>query len=321
MNDATSVLVDTWRELRDRVEAALERYLAELRPDCPERLREAMGYSLLAGGKRLRPLLVILACEACGGRREAALPAACAIEMIHTYSLIHDDLPAMDDDELRRGRPTNHKVFGEAMAILAGDGLLTLAFEVLARDVKPPEVAAACCAELASAAGAEGMVGGQVADLEAEQFGPTDRSAEAAEWIGPSHRAEVAEPEPSPVPVSPSRELERLEAIHRRKTGRLLACALTLGARIAQAPPEMRDRLENYGRCLGLAFQITDDLLDILGDASKIGKKVQKDAGHGKLTYPGLLGVDESRARARALIEEACRWIAPLGEGGRRLDA
>src|SRR5688572_9269074 len=160
-------LDELWRGLRERIESRLGEYLQPL-PDCPPKLRDAMAYSLEAGGKRLRPVLVLLACDACGGDPEAALPAACALEMIHTYSLVHDDLPAMDDDDLRRGRPTNHKVFGEAQAILAGDGLLTLAFEVLARDIQPPAVAAKCCAELARAAGAVGMVGGQSDDISGE---------------------------------------------------------------------------------------------------------------------------------------------------------
>ena len=173
--------------LRERVHARLENYVsAAFTPgasggnrsrDCPDALREAMAYSLLAGGKRLRPVLVLLACEACGGSIEAALPAACAIEMIHTYSLIHDDLPAMDDDDYRRGRLTNHKVFGEALAILAGDALLTLAFEVIARDTQPASVAAACCADLASAAGWCGMVAGQVADIEGENREGVDRKS------------------------------------------------------------------------------------------------------------------------------------------------
>jgi geranylgeranyl diphosphate synthase type II len=248
-----------------------------------------MAYSLLAGGKRFRPLLVLLACEACGGETEAALPAACAIEMIHTYSLIHDDLPAMDDDDLRRGRPTNHVVYGEALAILAGDGLLTLAFEIVARDIQPASAAAACCADLARAAGMAGMVGGQVADLEAE--GRTIST------------------------------LEELEAIHRRKTGALLSSALTMGARIADASPEMVDRLGQYGRCLGLAFQITDDLLDVRGDQKALGKAVQKDASRGKLTYPVLLGIEASELRARQLIAEACRCLEPLGERRRRLES
>jgi geranylgeranyl diphosphate synthase type II len=176
MSETAVSFEESLAALRSRVNARLEQYVA-LDDDCPPRLREAIAYSLLAGGKRLRPVLVLLACEACGGEIEAALPAACAIEMIHTYSLIHDDLPAMDDDDLRRGRPTCHVVYGEALAILAGDALLTLAFEILARDTQPPAVAATCCADLASAAGAVGMVGGQVADLEAEKSG--ERRAES----------------------------------------------------------------------------------------------------------------------------------------------
>jgi len=271
---------------RSRIEARLADYMAP-RPECPPRLREAMAYSLLAGGKRLRPLLVVFACEACGGDAEGALPAACALEMVHTYSLIHDDLPAMDNDDYRRGRPTNHKVYGDGLAILAGDALLTLAFEVVARDVRPPEVAAACCADLAAAAGECGMVGGQVADLAAQQQGL-------------SH-------------------VEDLEAIHRRKTGRLLTCALTLGAHIAAAPETQLSALREYGRRVGLAFQIIDDLLDVAGDPIKLGKGTQKDLQHGKLTYPGLLGVEESRRRARVLLDEACQILESFGPRGRVL--
>lgn len=282
--------------LAAEVNAALEGYLGRLSEDCPPRLREAMRYSLLAPGKRLRPALVLLACEACGGGRRAALPAACAIEMIHTYSLIHDDLPAMDDDDFRRGRPTCHKQFDEGTAILAGDALLTLAFEVLARDVQPPEVAAACCVELASAAGPEGMVGGQMADLEAE--------------------CSLLTPAPSPRPTA-----EDLESLHRRKTGRLLCAAVLLGGRIARADPPSLARLRQYGSAAGLAFQIADDLLDVEGAAEKIGKRVGKDAKQGKLTYPSLWGLEESRRRAAALADEACAALAPFGARGCRLQA
>jgi geranylgeranyl diphosphate synthase type II len=275
-------------EWRAQIDARLAEYLAP-QPDCPDRLREAMAYSLLAGGKRLRPLLVLFGCEACGGDPSRALPAACALEMVHTYSLIHDDLPAMDDDDYRRGRLTNHKVYGDALAILAGDALLTLAFEVLARDVAPPSVAAACCADLAAAAGQCGMVGGQVADLESHQGGVS--------------------------------RVEDLEAIHRRKTGRLLTCALALGARIAGASPDQLSLLKEYGQRVGLAFQIVDDLLDVAGDPVRLGKGVRKDAQQGKLTYPGLLGIAESQRRAVALLDEACRIIEPFGPRGRRLTA
>lgn len=281
--------------IRDRVNVRLAEIVAH-QQDCPVTLRESMAYSLLAGGKRLRPVLVLLTCEACGGDSEAALPAACAIEMIHTYSLIHDDLPAMDDDDYRRGRLTNHKVYGEAMAILAGDALLTLAFEVLARDTQPGAVAAACCADLASAAGWCGMVGGQVADLEAEQSTAGDHSR------------------PSTLSGDTTVQLNQLEAIHRRKTGRLLTSAVTLGARVAQADSDLLIRLEQFGKNVGLAFQIADDLLDVTGDAAKLGKKVGKDATIGKMTYPGLLGVEASRRKADELIYDACQLLEPLGK-------
>jgi geranylgeranyl diphosphate synthase type II len=291
------VLDASWNDDRERIEDQLARYLQPeglLDRDCPADLREAMSYSLLAGGKRLRPVLAMLACEACGGQAELAIPAGCALEMVHTYSLIHDDLPAMDDDDLRRGRPTCHKQFGEALAILAGDALLTLAFEVIARETQPPEVAAACCADLASAAGAVGMVGGQVADIQAEK-----------DSLNPNYQA----------------TLEHLEGIHRRKTGRLLTCGLVMGARIAGADETTRNRLEIYGKSVGLAFQIADDLLDVTGNQAKMGKGVRKDADHGKLTYPSLLGVEASRLRAEDLICQACEAISPLGTQGLRLEA
>ena len=289
------------RDLRERVDQRLAEYVAPASftsaADCPAKLRDAMAYSLLAGGKRLRPLLMLLTAEACGSDIESVLPAACAMEMVHTYSLIHDDLPAMDDDDFRRGRPTNHKVFGEALAILAGDALLTLAFEIVARFTQPPSAAAACCADLASAAGWCGMVAGQVADLEAEAAGPN-----------PSLSDTVA-------------GLAQLEAIHRRKTGRLLSSAVTLGARVAGAPPELLNRLEQFGKSVGLAFQIADDVLDVTGDATKLGKEVRKDATLGKMTYPGLLGITESRRKADSLIDEACQLLLPLGHRGDKLAA
>jgi len=284
-----ALLEDALAGQRLLINRQLAEYIDRLGSDCPDRLREAMAYSLLAGGKRLRPLLTLLACEAAGGNPQAALPAACAVEMIHTYSLIHDDLPAMDDDSLRRGRPTCHIQFGEAIAILAGDALLTLAFEVLARDVHPPQVAAACCADLAAAAGATGMVAGQTADFEAEGTGVAG--------------------------------IEQLQAIHLRKTGRLLRSALTMGGRIAGASPEALTSLAQYGDKVGLAFQIADDLLDIVGEQEKMGKGVRKDANLGKLTYPFLLGMQESRKRARLLIDEACRSLAVFGEASQRLEA
>lgn len=288
MDGADAALDAAVQHWRGRVNTRLIEYVVPV-PDCPAKLRESMAYSLLAGGKRLRPLLTLFACEACGGDPEQALPAACALEMVHTYSLIHDDLPAMDDDDFRRGRPTNHKVYGEALAILAGDALLTLAFEVIAKDITPPAVAAACCADLASAAGRCGMVAGQVLDIEAESGGLST----------------IAE----------------LEGIHRCKTGRLITCALTMGAQIAQTDSVSVHQMRKFGQCVGLAFQITDDLLDVAGDPEKMGKGVRKDADAGKLTYPGLLGVAESRRRADALIDEAAALVAPFGDRARHLIA
>jgi geranylgeranyl diphosphate synthase type II len=243
---------------------------------------------LLGGGKRLRPILALMAAEACGADPLVALPAACAVEMVHTYSLIHDDLPAMDDDDLRRGRPTCHKAFDEATAILAGDGLLTLAFEVLVR-YTPPDSAAKCVRILAEAAGPEGMVGGQMADLHAE--GRTDGTVAA------------------------------LEAIHRRKTGALLRAPLRMGATIAGASDSQMKALDDYGRAVGLAFQIVDDLLDVQGDEAKLGKRVQKDSDLGKWTYPGFLGIEESRRKARQLADEALAALKPFGDRGGRLKA
>jgi geranylgeranyl diphosphate synthase, type II len=265
-------------EVRTRVDQALADY-TDFDRDCPDLLRDAMRHSLLAPGKRLRPMLVLLAAEACGGDREAALPAACAVEMIHAYSLVHDDLPAMDDDDLRRGRPTCHKAFGEALAILAGDALLTLAFEVLARDIHPGQVAAECCAVVARAAGASALVGGQADDLAGE--------------------------------FSAGR-LETLESIHRRKTGAMFLASLELGALVAGADKLARSALTEFGQRLGLAFQITDDLLDVRGDAAAMGKRAGKDSDRGKLTFPGILGVEESVRRAELLVERACAALEPL---------
>jgi geranylgeranyl diphosphate synthase type II len=266
------------QEVRAGVEAALERY-THFDRGCPDQLREAIRYSLLGPGKRLRPMLVLAAAEACGGKREAALPAACAVEMVHAYSLVHDDLPAMDDDDLRRGRPTCHKVFGEAVAILAGDALVTLAFEVLARDIRPAAVAAECCAVLAQAAGATALVGGQADDL-AGEF--SDGRTEA------------------------------LEAIHRRKTGAMFLASLRLGGLAAGADDQQSAALSEYGQCMGLVFQITDDLLDVRGNAAAMGKRARKDSRRGKLTFPGILGVDESVRRAQELAEKARAAVEPL---------
>jgi len=273
------------------VEAALRDTLARLTGDAPAAVAEAMGYSLLAPGKRLRPLLALLACEAAGGSGAAALSAAVAVEMVHTYSLIHDDLPAMDDDDLRRGRPTCHVAFGEALAILAGDGLLTLAFEVLA-DGYAPAMAAVCTLELARGAGAAGMIGGQVLDLTADG----------------KIRGEVA------------RSVADLEDIHRRKTGALFRSALRMGVHTAgNADATVLNRIDDYAASFGLAFQVTDDLLDVVGDAATAGKRVNKDADRGKLTYPGLLGVDASRRKAAKLGAAAIAAAESFGPAGRPL--
>lgn len=306
MMGATSVPLASFSEYaaarRPLIDEALARYAAAP-PDCPPRLAEAMQYSLLAPGKRLRPLIVLMAAEACGGQVEAAMPAACAVEMVHAYSLIHDDLPAMDNDDLRRGRPTNHVVFGEAMAILAGDALLSLAFEVLARDMRPEATAAACCAVLAQATGRSCLVGGQVADVEAE------RAAHAA---GMPQDA---------VPGGEQACLALLEGIHRRKTGALFVASLRLGGLAAAASEGQHAALEAYGRRLGLAFQICDDLLDVEGTADILGKRTNKDAARGKLTFPRVLGIEGSRARAAQLAAEARASLAPLGPAAAPLAA
>jgi geranylgeranyl diphosphate synthase, type II len=288
--------------LLPRIDAALAGR-TQLGDGCPARLGEAMRYSLLAPGKRLRPMLVLLAAEACGGRIEAALPAACAVEMVHAYSLIHDDLPAMDDDDLRRGRPTCHKAFDEATAILAGDALLTLAFEVLATEIQPPAVAAACCATLASAAGSCGMVGGQADDV---------AEGESANGDGGGCRRTACRMA-NGIPTTTSVPFERLTSIHRRKTGAMICVSLRLGSLVAGAKPEQLAALDLYGQRLGLAFQITDDLLDVQSSEAATGKRVGKDAQQGKLTFPGVLGLDQSTQHARQLIAEASEALKPFG--------
>jgi geranylgeranyl diphosphate synthase type II len=217
------------------------------------------------------------------------MPAACAVEMVHTYSLIHDDLPAMDDDDLRRGLPTCHRVFGEAVAILAGDAWLARAFEILSCEVKPTRAATRCCAVLAHAAGATQMVGGQADDLAAEQ----------QTGVG----------------------VEQLEAIHQRKTGAMLRASLRLGAIVAEAGRRQEEVLDAFGTRLGLAFQIVDDLLDEGGDERQMGKRTHKDARRGKLTFPGLLGIAASHRRAAELIHEACQVVSELGPRASGLEA
>lgn len=321
-----------WNELQSyqqAIEAALAEQLARTTHAAPPLLAEAMAYSLLAPGKRLRPLLTVLACEAAGGCREVALPAACAVEMIHTYSLIHDDLPAMDDDDLRRGLPTCHKKYGEALAILAGDALLTAAFELLTASY-PPRTAAVSCLELAIGAGATGMVGGQTIDLQAEgkirppaaEDGETDTNLESRNdvsrgtvGIGQARGRTPAQPEAQP----DTPQLASLADLHARKTGALIRSALRLGVFAAQgeqpagADPRTLAAIDTYASAFGLAFQITDDLLDVESTADKAGKRVGKDAARGKWTYPGLLGVTASRQHARELSQQAVAAARQLG--------
>ena len=249
----------------------------------PEQLHRAMRYSLLAGGKRLRPALVLASGEALGADTDDLMPAACAIEMIHTYSLIHDDLPAMDNDDLRRGRPTCHKAFGEAVAILAGDALLTQAFRVLSADAprRNAERQVQVIREISTAAGTvEALIGGQMADIEGE-----GREVDAA----------------------------TLEYIHRSKTGAMICASAVVGGIIAGASDNQIDELREYGRRIGLAFQIADDILDVTSTSQQLGKTPGKDHAAGKATYPAIHGMAASEARARRLVEEAIEIVSRLG--------
>ncbi len=262
-----------------RVDAYLDQQLppASARPAA---LHQAMRHAVLAGGKRLRPILCLAAAAACGGREDDALRPGAAIELLHTYTLVHDDLPAMDDDDLRRGRPTVHVVYGEANAILAGDALLTLAFEWLADCPAPPPAApTALIRELARAAGHAGVIAGQVEDIAGEGQ-PLDA--------------------------------DRLRYIHTHKTGDLLVAALRLGARTAGAAEAQVDQLTRYGQAVGLAFQIADDVLNATSTAEQLGKAVGTDAARGKMTYVALHGIEPARAEARRLVEEAVAALPGL---------
>jgi len=312
-----------YADLRSRVDARLEGCFREA--TIPEPLRQAVRYSLMAPGKRLRPVLVLMAVNACNGEISDGLPAACAIEMVHTYSLIHDDLPAMDDDALRRGRPTSHMVYGDALAILAGDTLLTHAFATLAAAEVPPNVTAECLQILGSAAGGSGMVGGQVLDLMAER-GPFPGVAPLeGEEKSQQSRSDLSESADSKLPANsvPEAEeasngslngVEQLIRIHHMKTGALISAALELGATVAQADTDTRERLKKYGQICGLAFQIADDLLDVTGSGAKLGKETGRDHELGKLTYPALLGVEGSRRKAMELVSEACHCLSVFEE-------
>jgi geranylgeranyl diphosphate synthase, type II len=262
------------------VDVALDRFLPP-ETQRPETLHKAMRYSVFAGGKRLRPVLVIAGAEAVGGTAERVMPTACALEMIHTYSLVHDDLPAMDNDDFRRGVPTNHKVFGEAIAILAGDALLTLAFRLVADNLRQTNPSALeIVVDIADAAGHGGMVAGQVADLEAE-----------GRQVG----------------------AETVDYIHTHKTGALIRTSLRVGARLCGATAEQVRALSVAGAGLGLAFQIVDDILDVVASSEELGKTAGKDQIQQKATYPAIHGIEVSRARARDLIHEADAALAALG--------
>ncbi|MCY1336230.1 Farnesyl diphosphate synthase [compost metagenome] len=274
---------------QERVDAALaELFIPPLAP--LERLYQAMRYSVVNGGKRVRPLLVYAACEALGGDAARADGAACAVELIHAYSLVHDDLPAMDDDDLRRGQPTTHIAFDEATAILAGDGLQALAFEVLADPMRNPhdaETRLAMIASLGHAAGPAGMVGGQAIDLGSVGL-KLDQAA--------------------------------LEAMHRHKTGALIEASVRLGALASgQADPASLAALRIYARAIGLAFQVQDDILDVESDTATLGKTQGKDQAHDKPTYPALLGLDNAKAYALELRDQALRATANLGDAAEPL--
>lgn len=278
MNESSGI-----REYIRDMASLIERELQQSIPSpwaIPAPLRESMMYSLMAGGKRLRPILVLAAAESLGGSPEAAVPAALAVEMIHTYSLIHDDLPAMDNDDFRRGKPTNHKVYGEAMAILAGDALLTHAFYSVVQSARkhniPSDRVIDIVEELSRLSGAPGMVGGQAADMLGEQ-GVT--------------------------------KLEELEYIHLHKTSDLIVFSLKAGGRIAGATETQLAALERFGTCIGLAFQIQDDVLDLIGDENKLGKPVQSDVKQQKVTYPYFIGIEASIAKAGELTREAKQAI------------
>ena len=286
--DATATLT----AIREEVDGALDRALP---PESawPATIHRAVRYSLFAGGKRVRPALVIASGEAVGGDRAELMPLACAVEMIHTYSLVHDDLPAMDDDDLRRGKPTSHKVFGEAVAILAGDALLTRAFHLMAEVPEAWDEARVrrrvrATAILGEACGTTGLIGGQVMDLESE---------------------------------GESIDAEALERLHRAKTGALLSACVRGGAILGGASAEALPWLTRYASAIGLAFQVVDDVLDATEDAAHLGKTAGKDEAARKATYVSVHGLDKARALAAALRQEALDAIAPLGPQGEFLGA
>lgn len=265
----------------DYIEKLLKEHMPEEK-GYQKTIFEAMNYSLKAGGKRLRPILTLEACRIVGGNEEDVIPFAIAIEMIHTYSLIHDDLPALDDDDLRRGRPTNHKVYGDAMAILAGDGLLNYAFEIMLKSSIGKENPAKylnAINEIAKSSGVYGMIGGQVVDIESE-----DKKI----------------------------EMEKLDFIHLNKTAAIIVGCMRAGAIIGDATEEQLENITKYATNIGLSFQIADDILDITGDESKLGKKVGSDIDNNKSTYPSLIGLEKSKEIANDLINEAKTRISNI---------
>lgn len=272
---------ELFRAHRVRIEEALDRFVPAAA--AVPAIHEAMRYSLLAGGKRVRPAMALATAEMLGADEAEILPAACALEMIHTYSLIHDDLPCMDDDDLRRGRPTNHVVHGEAMAVLAGDALSNGAFLLIARETRSRDLVAPLVEELAASAGTEGMIGGQVLDMAHMQGAP---------------------------------DLEVVREIHARKTGALLVAGVRLGAIAARADTETLERVTIYGRSVGHAFQIVDDVLDVTADAATLGKTAGKDVEQGKMTYPACIGVEASQREAERLVAEGVEAIAALDREG-----
>ncbi len=284
------------QEKAEIVNRELDRYLKKSSASCltPDTILEAMRYSVFAGGKRLRPILAISSCEAFRGKQEEILPAACALELIHTYSLVHDDLPAMDDDDLRRGKPTTHMVYGEALAILTGDALLTLAFELLSKYPEADESTRGVLSRkkldiiqtICSACGMAGMIGGQVRDLQAE-----GEKIESAEF----------------------------EALHRMKTGALIEASLIAGAIMADASIEQKRIIMEYGSRIGFTYQIIDDLLDVQGKSDIVGKTTQKDHKKEKATFPSFYGIEESVAVAKKSINDAKILLQPLGESGKIL--
>lgn len=283
------MMPDVMSFLKER-QTVVERLLDEYLPKeerFPSLIHKAMRYSVFSGGKRLRPILVLECCSVCGGDERNAYPAAAAVEYIHTYSLIHDDLPCMDDDDIRRGKPTSHRVFGEAIAVLAGDGLLTAAFGTLSH-INDTELMKKVLSEIAEAVGSTGMVGGQTLDI-------------------------------TPPDKEPYREY--VYSIHKLKTASLIRASCRIGAFFAYPSAEKMAAISTYGRNIGLAFQITDDILDETATQQQLGKKTQKDRGRGRITYPLVFGLEESKREAKRLVSEALEALRIFDERGENLSA